>query len=454
MANYQVYFRLDNGPWFPTGSDPVANTGGVNISGMEGTPMFPAVQGTGDVTMLCNFGASPFANPSPSGYFPGWPHSGGGFTTLDPGKLFGSASLISADLGSTFISIPGLAQATDGYSTGQYYFEIEITNGDIFSADWGGGIGANYADGGDFTFWFDGPGAFTGTNNLGGALLTGQSLSHEFSSLAALGAIVQGDVFSFPTSHVVGIAVFLTFVPPANPVTLAELWFGQTSGFVDLTSESARRAFISLTGGAVDLGLTGQNPFGVSPPVYLSRRGVPATFADNNGRGGGFVVSGDALTAGATNPPGTESQTIAITPYSPGQGVLGDYRNGNLYAFNTKTLTDNGTQRRWLRRWRALPQTTIEAVSFKFLNISAQSGAVGTPDGTQPQAVLRWSDDGGHSWSDERIIPVGPLGRTRFTIKFNRLGGTRRFSGSDRVFELSSTDPFVVSILDAEVDVT
>lgn len=241
--------------------------------------------------------------------------------------------------------------------------------------------------------------------------------------------------------------------PPPSPsalATTAELWFSPTAGFVDFTSQANRRLFISLTGGAVDL--EANQPFGIDPPVYLSRRGTPLTFAANDGRGGSFAVFGTAMTAGATNPPGTESQTIVVTPYSSGDAILGDYRNGNLYAFNTATLTDNGTQRRWLRRWRALPQATSSAVSFKWLNIQAQSGAVGTPDGTNPQCVLRWSDDGGHTFSDERIVPVGKLGQTKFTIKFNRLGMTRRFSGSDRIFELSSTDPFVVALLDADVD--
>jgi hypothetical protein len=37
-------------------------------------------------------------------------------------------------------------------------------------------------------------------------------------------------------------------------------------------------------------------------------------------------------------------------------------------------------------------------------------------------------------------------------VKFNRLGAQRRFSPSVRVFELSSTDPFKVAILGAEME--
>jgi hypothetical protein len=241
--------------------------------------------------------------------------------------------------------------------------------------------------------------------------------------------------------------------PPsaASDATLAELWFGQTPGFVDFTIEGNRRNFISDTGGARDLGIDGSAPFGVTPQVYLTNRSVPSTFALNNGRGGPFIVSGPLLAAGATNPPGSSSSTTNLISGSSGPALLGDYRNGNLYAFNPETLTDNGTPRKWVRRWRALPKSTMAAVKYLSLTITMQTG-IGVTPGFQPQIVLKWSDDGGYSWSDPRILAAGATGQTTQVIKFNRLGMTRRFAGSDRIFELSSTDPFMVTINDAEVD--
>jgi hypothetical protein len=232
---------------------------------------------------------------------------------------------------------------------------------------------------------------------------------------------------------------------------IADLWFSPTPGFVDLTVESNRRNFLSVAGGAQNLGADGSAPFGVTPPVFLTSSGTPASFATNNGRGGALTASGGTLAAGASNPAGSSQTIIKTQPVSPGSGVLGDYQNGNLYAFNPKTLTDNGTQRRWLRRWRALPQGSEVAKRFSSLVIDMQTGA-GVPPGTNPQVVLRWSDDGGKTWSNERIQPVGQSGSTAATVKFNRLGSTRRFGGSDRIFELSSSDPFMVAILDADVD--
>jgi hypothetical protein len=234
-------------------------------------------------------------------------------------------------------------------------------------------------------------------------------------------------------------------------VSMADLWFGSTVAFVDLTTISNRRKFISGDGGAQNLGGSGSRPFGSAPTVFLTNSGVPDTFATNNGTGGSFAISFDELHDGPSNPPGTTTTTVTTQDNTLNHGVLGDYRNGRLYAFNKATLTDNGTPRKWLRRWRALPQATDKAIKFNWLNIGVQTGQ-GVPPGTNPQLVLRWSDDGGNVWSHGRFLPVGKTGATTAVIKFNRLGMTRRYGGSDRIFELSSTDPFEVAIMDAETE--
>lgn len=238
-----------------------------------------------------------------------------------------------------------------------------------------------------------------------------------------------------------------------DSVTLSDTWLGVTPGFVDLTLVSNRRKFISAGGGAQDLGSDGSAPFGAAPVVFLTRTTTPATFAANSGRGGAFVIANGTLAAGADAPLATSRTVTVGATFSPGQGVLGDYRNGNLYAFNPATLTDNGSQRKWIRRWRALPQATVASVRFSYLSVAMESG-VGVPPDTNPQVMLRWSDDGGRSWSNYRLLPAGRAGQTAFTVKFNRLGSTRRFAGADRVFELSSTDQFQVAILDAETEVS
>jgi hypothetical protein len=134
---------------------------------------------------------------------------------------------------------------------------------------------------------------------------------------------------------------------------VADLWFANTTSFVDLTVMANRRKFIAYDGGAQQLGSDGSSPFGTQPPVFLTSNGTPSSFGTNAGRGGPFGITGGTLTAGGSAPNASAQTVVTANPGSGGEGVLGDYASGNLYAFNVKTLTDNGTARRWLRRWRA-----------------------------------------------------------------------------------------------------
>lgn len=131
--------------------------------------------------------------------------------------------------------------------------------------------------------------------------------------------------------------------------------------------------------------------------------------------------------------------------------VVGDYRNGNIYAFNLDTLTDAGAQRKWLRSWRANPQDTPSPVRFGSLTINMETGIQVTPVASTPQVMLRWSDDGGHTWSNYYTAPAGPIGQTSQLVKFNQLGSTSLTRGLDRVFEISSTDQFKVALIGADL---
>ena len=91
--------------------------------------------------------------------------------------------------------------------------------------------------------------------------------------------------------------------------TLSRLSSGDVVAVIDLRGARVGRRLFPLTPDQV------RAPFGVAPPVYLSRRGAPATFAANNGRGGAFIISGGTLAAGGSAPPGSSSSTT--TPSTP-----------------------------------------------------------------------------------------------------------------------------------------
>lgn len=136
-----------------------------------------------------------------------------------------------------------------------------------------------------------------------------------------------------------------------------------------------------------------------------------------------------------------------------GNHLIGDMTNGNIYRLNINTATDNGQVRKWLRSWRALPpgKNNGQPMSFDSLSIDMESG-IHVPDGVNPQMMLRFSDDGGNSWSNEQKVGMGPTGATAARVKFDRLGSTRAATGLDRVFEISSTDPVQVALIGASME--
>ena len=167
--------------------------------------------------------------------------------------------------------------------------------------------------------------------------------------------------------------------------------------------------------------------------------------------------------------------------------IIGDYENGNLYAFSLDVYSDNGAVQKWLRSWRALPtgsnnlkRTTHHSLQIdmetgvglsgyafdEYIYLGAETGAIlDTQDdkdiilegtdftdavvGATPQLIMRWSDDGGHTWSEPRQTSMGRIGRYGTRAIFRRLGMTTKLR--DRVYEISGTDPVKIAINGAEL---
>ena len=132
--------------------------------------------------------------------------------------------------------------------------------------------------------------------------------------------------------------------------------------------------------------------------------------------------------------------------------IVGDYETGNIYSFDLDTYADNGATQKWLRTWRALPtgQNNLKRTTHHSLQIDLESGVgLNLGQGSNPEAMLRWSDDGGHTWSNEHWAPIGKIGEYYRRVFFRRLGMTLKLR--DRVYELSMTDPVKTAILGAEL---
>lgn len=127
--------------------------------------------------------------------------------------------------------------------------------------------------------------------------------------------------------------------------------------------------------------------------------------------------------------------------------VVGDFENGNIYALDMDTYSDNGSI---ITRTRTAPHLSQDLqrifVSQAQLDMQIGVGLDGTTQGTDPQVMLRVSRDGGFNWGNERWVSAGKIGNTRARAIWRRLG-----QGRDIMMEVKMTDPVRPVILGMEL---
>jgi len=128
------------------------------------------------------------------------------------------------------------------------------------------------------------------------------------------------------------------------------------------------------------------------------------------------------------------------------QVLVGDYENGKIYQVAREFYTDDGAP---IRRIRRAPHITsdLQRQYFHELQIQFQPGVgLSTGQGKDPQAMLRWSNDGGSTWSNEYWTSIGKQGKYQNRAIWRRLGWSR-----DKVFEVSVSDPVKAVIISANL---
>jgi hypothetical protein len=135
--------------------------------------------------------------------------------------------------------------------------------------------------------------------------------------------------------------------------------------------------------------------------------------------------------------------------YAFGKHLVGDPGSGNIYQMSIGLYDDNGNP---IKRIRRSPHISIENHwmfhSELVLDIETGLGPMpplrdGAGNQRGPEVMLRWSNDYGHTWSNEYILDAGQAGEFRKRVRRSRLGRAR-----DRVYEISVTDAIPWRIID------
>jgi len=128
---------------------------------------------------------------------------------------------------------------------------------------------------------------------------------------------------------------------------------------------------------------------------------------------------------------------------------IGDRSNENIYQMSLSFYDDAGTSMVWKR---VSPHLSDEKrlLSYQSFELDMEVGrGLATGQGSDPQVMLRYSDDGARTWSSELWRSAGEIGKYFCRVVWRQLG-----RGRDRVFEVSGSDPVFVQLNEATINAT
>ena len=102
-----------------------------------------------------------------------------------------------------------------------------------------------------------------------------------------------------------------------------------------------------------------------------------------------------------------------------------------------------------IARWTANFTPPTAAYTYSYTNAQTETlrNTTNTPYWLNSQAALSWSDDGGHTWSNDYLASVGAIGQYKTRLIWRRLGYSR-----DRVFRIAMSEPTKKILIGAVVE--
>lgn len=135
-------------------------------------------------------------------------------------------------------------------------------------------------------------------------------------------------------------------------------------------------------------------------------------------------------------------QTLAAN----GSNLVGSRTDGTVYHMSQAFCTElDGTT--GLRRMRRAPHVviTLNRIRYSRFRLHMEVGvALASGQGSDPQVMLRWSNDGGQSFGTEYLASAGKIGEYGRLVDWWQLGQAR-----DRVFEAAVSDPLPYRLVQA-----
>ena len=128
-----------------------------------------------------------------------------------------------------------------------------------------------------------------------------------------------------------------------------------------------------------------------------------------------------------------------------GKELVGDFANGLIYSLEDEIYTDNGQEITRKRRTQIINKNRVNVIHNR-VEIEFEPGigldVASDVDGYDPQAVLKWSDDGGNTWSAGRSVSIGTYQQYGTRAIWRSLGKSR-----NRIYELTIESPVKIILI-------
>lgn len=146
------------------------------------------------------------------------------------------------------------------------------------------------------------------------------------------------------------------------------------------------------------------------------------------------------------NDVGFIESNISVTERYRQTSLVGEKYSGKIYLLSDRVFTRGGTGvKRMFTTTNYTAENKLIGISSLELRADVGLGNV-TGEGDDPYVELRYSNDGGHTWSDWIPRSLGPIGMYTTRIIWNRLGTAREW-----LFEFSTAAPVKISFIDVFV---
>lgn len=240
-----------------------------------------------------------------------------------------------------------------------------------------------------------------------------------------------------------------------SPGGFIELGLGSTFAF----AKNSNTVFFYASDGTIRM-LSGYDPQRISTHAveqaiegYADKSCKTLTWMESGHAMVGFVWAEGTWVYDLSTQLWHERQSYGLTRWRPifalrafGAWVVGDYASNKLGNLDPNTFTEWGDVLRWSATCPSINREN-QFIRHQRLELIFETGVgLTTGQGSNPQAMLRFSDDGGRTWSNEHWRSLGAQGAYRTRSAWNRLGMAR-----DRVYEVSVSDPVRRTLVEAHL---